>query len=591
MADYKVIFEAQNKEVRVPAGATIHEAAAQAGIILSTVCGGGGTCGKCIVKILPEGCDVLACQYFVHEDITVTVPFADRHFEQRKIAQQTKLEVDAIPSVSKVFLKESPQSLDQLKRILKDMAPDVHILVPDSINDIIPSVDSDQGVTVFYRSPHEDVVEVLSLESGDTTGSLYGVAVDIGTTTVVLKLFNLIDASPLATAGAANPQISRGDDVISRITYASTDEGLKDMHETIVNCLNSLIDKVCHEAKVGKTAIYEMCVAGNTTMNHLFLKLPVKQLGEAPYKAYSLEAHDINAAQISLNINPAANVHTIENIAGFVGADTTAAALAVDMDRVEKMSLLVDIGTNGELVLGTKDKLYAASCAAGPALEGARIAQGSRAIAGSIEGIEIGPEDILLEVIGGGVAKSICGSGLIDAMAALLDLGIVDQTGRFLNADELAGKLPPLILARITTVNKAPAFILADNADNDSSPVLFTQKDVRETQLAKAAIRAGIVFLQKKIGVTDDQIDQILLAGAFGNYIDRKSAVRIGLLPAVGMDKVHFVGNAAATGSQMVLINNDCRKRAGELVKNIEYVEIANEMEFQMVFADALMFD
>lgn len=589
---YKVTFESEGKEARIPEGATIHQAAEQAGVILDTVCGGAGTCGKCVVKILPEGTDVLACQYTVHQDITVIVPFADRHFEMRKIFQETKLEVDAVPSVSKVFLKDSPEGIDRLKQVLDNIMPDVKVSIPDAISDQITSINTENGITVVYRDVDDSAaIEVLSLESSDTTDSLYGVAVDIGTTTVVLKLFNLIDASPLAIAAAANPQISRGDDVISRITYASTDEGLKDMHKVIVNCLNSLIDKVCHEAKVDKTAIYEMCVAGNTTMNHLFLQLPVKQLGQAPYKAYSLEAHDVNAAEMGLKINPFANVHTIENIAGFVGADTAAAALAVNMDSIEKMTLLVDIGTNGELVLGTKDKLYAASCAAGPALEGARIAQGSRAVAGAIEGVEIGPDDILLEVIGGVDAKSICGSGLIDTMAVLLDLGIVDETGRFLEADELAGELPEKIMARMTTINNAPAFVLAENADNDSETVFFTQRDVRETQLAKAAIRAGIIFLQKKIGVTDAQLDQVLLAGAFGNYIDRKSAVRIGLLPSLGLDKVHFVGNAAATGSQMVLVNSASRKAAGELVKNIEYVEIANEMEFQMVFAEALMFE
>lgn len=590
MADYNVIFEAQNKQVSVPEGATIHQAAEKAGIILSTVCGGAGTCGKCIVKILPEGDDVLACRYTVHEDIAVTVPFADRHFEQRKISQQTKLDVEASPSVSKVFMQDSFDQVDHFVNDLRNQLPDYEIQTPGNIFEMLSDVDSKDGMTVVYRSTGSSI-EILSLEASDTTGSLYGIAVDIGTTTVVLKLFDLNDAQPLTTAAAANPQISRGDDVVSRINYASTEDGLNDLHDAIVSCLNTLIDKVCHEAKVDSKAIYEMTVAGNTTMNHIFLKLPVKQLGQAPYKAYSLEAHDVKAGKMGINISQSGIVHTIENIAGFVGADTTAAALAVNMDRVEKMSLLVDIGTNGELVLGTKDKQYAASCAAGPALEGARIEQGSRAVAGAIEGVEIGPDDVLIEVIGGGTAKSICGSGLIDVMAVLLDLGLVDATGRFLNADELAEKLPEKILARITTANGAPAFILADNTDNDSEPVLFTQKDIRETQLAKAAIRAGIVLLQKKIGVTDEQIDQVLLAGAFGNYIDRKNAMRIGLLPAVGLEKVHFVGNAAATGSQMVLVNSDCRKRAGQLVKTINYVEIANEMEFQMVFAEALMFD
>lgn len=595
MNNYTVIFKSENKEIIVPEGTTIHHAAERAGIILSTVCGGVGTCGKCIVRILPDGHDVYACLYPIHQDITVSVPFAERHFEQRKIAEHHDLDIIADPCVSKIYLQVAPGEMDQLFDALKSKFPDIQIYFPGDVSALINAAPSDDGITVVFRkdisSDNQQSIEVLSLEPSDTTASLYGVAVDIGTTTVVLKLFDLTDGASLAVAATANSQISRGDDVISRITYASTDDGLKDLHDVIVGCLNSLLDEVCSEAKIDKSAVYEACIAGNTTMNHLFLQLPVKQLGQAPYKAYSLEAYDVNAAGIGLDINPAANVHTIENIAGFVGADTTAAALAVNMDSIEKMSLLVDIGTNGELVLGTRDKLYAASCAAGPALEGARIAQGSRAVAGSIEGIEIVPDDILLEVIGGGIPRSICGSGLIDAMAVVLDLGVVDGTGRFVDKEELSEKLPPKILNRITTANNEPAFILAANEDNDVPPVLFTQKDVRETQLAKAAIRAGIVFLQKKIGVSDSQIDQILLAGAFGNYIDRKSALRIGLLPAVDIEKVHFVGNAAATGSQMVLLNSECRKTAAELVKNIEYVEIASELEFQMVFAEALMFE
>jgi uncharacterized 2Fe-2S/4Fe-4S cluster protein (DUF4445 family) len=597
MGNFTVFFKSEDKMVSVADGTTISDAAEQAAVILSTVCGGLGTCRKCIVQLLPEELDVLACQYTVHQDITVSVPFAERHFEQRKISEHPDLGVSADPSVTKMYLQDLPGDLAELKAALEKMMPGIHISIGEEIQGQFVAMTPGNGITAVYRkvySPDDDSrsIEVLSLEPSDTTAVLYGVAVDIGTTTVVLKLFNLNDGVALATAATANPQISRGDDVISRITFASNDDGLKVLHDVIVNCLNSLIDEVCKEAKIDKTSIYEACIAGNTTMNHLFLELPVKQLGAAPYEAFSLDAHDLYAAGIGLDINPSGNVHTIQNIAGFVGADTAAAALAVRMESIEKMSLLVDIGTNGELVLGTRDKLYAARCAAGPALEGARIGQGSRAVAGAIEGIEIGPDDILLEIIGSDVAKTLCGSGLIDAMAVVLDLGIVDETGRFVDADELAEKkLPQKILDRVTTKNNAPAFILAANEDNDADAVLFTQKDVRETQLAKAAIRAGIVFLQKKIGVTDSQIDQVLLAGAFGNYIDRKSALRIGLLPAVDIEKVHFVGNAAATGSQMVLINNESRKTVAELVKNIEYVEIANEMEFQMVFADALMFE
>jgi uncharacterized 2Fe-2S/4Fe-4S cluster protein (DUF4445 family) len=325
-------------------------------------------------------------------------------------------------------------------------------------------------------------------------------------------------------------------------------------------------------------------------MNHLLLNLPVGQLGQAPYLAYSLDAHDRKPEDMKIRINPEGNIHTIENIAGFVGSDTTAVAVAVGFDEIVETTLVIDIGTNGELLLGTKDKLYAASCAAGPALEGARIDQGSRAIDGAIERVVLSDGDIDLDVIGNSTPRSICGSGLIDAVAELLELGIIECTGRFASPDDLADKLPQAILARLTEKNEQPAFILAGNKDNDAAAVLITQKDIREFQLAKAAIRAGIKLLQNKIGIADSQIDHILLAGAFGNYIKRESALRVGLLPDVAVEKIRFIGNAASSGARMVLLSSKYRKIAEDLASKIEYVEIAHDNQFQDVFADSLLF-
>ena len=457
----------------------------------------------------------------------------------------------------------------------------------------IAGAGSDGLTAICHLIPPPDNVEseqryynVVSLEPGDTTAELFGIAIDLGTTTVVAKLVDMITGDLKDTAAIDNPQIKYGDDVVSRITYASEEKGLVKLHQIIVAGINELIDKLCTDAGIPPYHIYEITVAGNTTMSHLLLKFPVAQLGQAPYEAHSTDAHDIAATQMNLDINPFAKLHTIENIAGFVGSDTVAVALAVGMEDMRKMTLLVDIGTNGEIVLGTKDKMYAASCAAGPALEGARIGQGSRAISGAIETVIVVDDDIDLEVIGGVTARSICGSGLIDAVAEMLNLGILDSTGRFTETDGLSEK----IAARLTQYNDEPAFILAHNTGNDSQPVLITQKDVRETQLAKAAIRAGIMLLQKKIGITDADIEQILLAGAFGNYIRRESACRIGLLPNIEIEKVHFVGNAASSGAQMDLLSYQCRNISEKLARQIEYIEIAHETEFQMVFAEALMF-
>jgi uncharacterized 2Fe-2S/4Fe-4S cluster protein (DUF4445 family) len=279
----------------------------------------------------------------------------------------------------------------------------------------------------------------------------------------------------------------------------------------------------------------------------------------------------------------------VENIAGFVGADTTAVALAADIDSAEEMTLIVDIGTNGEIVLGTKDKLYAASCAAGPALEGARITCGSRAAEGAIEAVVMNEEDIDLDVIGNVPARSICGSGLIDAVAVMLDLGIIDATGRFANPTSLKSKLPQSIFSRIVELDGEPAFILAPASDGNDRPVFLSQKDIRQMQLAKGAIRTGIVLLQRKLGLKGSDIEHILLAGAFGSYIRKESALRIGLLPAVAVERIRFIGNAAASGAQMILLRSNCRDKARQLARQIEYIEIAHEPDFQDVFADSML--
>jgi len=318
-------------------------------------------------------------------------------------------------------------------------------------------------------------------------------------------------------------------------------------------------------------------------MNHIFLKQPITSLGQAPYKPFSIDAKDISPNELGLQINPAGNIHTTSNIAGFVGSDTTAVALAVDIDTADEVTLAVDIGTNGELVLGVKGKLYAASCAAGPAFEGARISCGSRAVEGAIEAVIVNDNDIDLDVIGGGAPRSICGSGLIDAMAVLLDLGIVDPTGTFAESEKLPQDLPPAIRSRVVKHNDQPAFVLAGQ-------LLLTQEDVRQVQLAKAAMRTGIKLLQNKTGIGDSELEQVFLAGAFGNYIRRESALRIGLLPAIAPERIHFVGNAACSGAQIILLSSEARTKAGELARKIEYVELANEKEFAAVFAESMRF-
>ncbi len=531
MKHFTITFRPDDKQISIHSGATLIEAAGQAGIILNNVCGCTGTCKKCLVYLEPESRKVLACQYRIESDLLVTIPAASRYFEQRILTE----------------------GIDAALRI----QPDIH------------------KKYLINRS----------------TGMIFGLAVDLGTTTIVTRLIYMAAGECQATEAALNPQTRFGDDVVSRIAYAQTDKEFAELHKAIIDCINELTTKLCKQASIEPNDIYEMCLVGNTTMNHIFLGLPISQLGQAPYKAHSLDAYDVSPEKLDIKINPAGNIHTVENIAGFVGSDTTAVALATDIDSADRMTLIVDIGTNGEIVLGTKDKLYTASCAAGPALEGARITCGSRACDGAIEAVVINEDDIDLDVIGNIPPCSICGSGLIDAVAVMLDLGVIDATGRFAEPKMLEQKLPPTIFSRIIEQDGEPAFILAQAENSNEKPVFLSQKDIRQMQLAKGAIRAGIKLLQQKIGLEDNDIKRILLAGAFGNYIRRESALRIGLLPVVEVERIHFVGNAAAAGAQMALLSKQCRDKAGQLARKIEYIEIAHEPGFQDVFADSMLFN
>lgn len=603
MKHFKVVFEPDGKQISIHANATLLEAASRAGIVLNSVCGGKGICKKCIVDVKPGGKKVLACQYRIESDLTVSIPQTSRFFEQRILEYGIYRQIKIHPTVCKIYIKTKidTSSVQALESEMNAKSSDNLFRVSRGAFAQLKQFDPQilaKGITaVCYVEPGSDKTKnqptkyiVESFEQGDTTDRLFGLAIDIGTTTVVAKLIDMITGQCKATQAATNPQTQYGDDVISRIAYAQNDVKLAELNKTIVNCINKLVQQSCEKIYIDTRHIYEICAVGNTSMNHIFLKLPIKQLGQSPYRAYSLEAHDIPADKLGLKINPAGNIHTVENIAGFVGADITAVALAVDIDTASDVTLTIDIGTNGEVVLGTSEKLYAASCAAGPAFEGARITCGSRAVEGAIERVILNENDIDLDVIGNLPAQSICGSGLIDAVAVLLELGIIEPSGRFAESDKVRHKLPKAIFLRIFDKDGRLAFCLAYDDISGQPKVFLSQQDIREVQLAKAAIRAGIKILQKKLGIEDADIMRILLAGAFGSYIRKESALRIGLLPAVPAERIHFVGNAAASGAQMILLSQLCRQKAKELARKIEYIEIAHELDFQTVFADSMTF-
>ena len=606
MRHYTLRFMPDDRVIQIHEGATLLEAAGQAGIILTTPCGGMGRCGKCRVKLSRGGKELWACRTTVQSDLEVWVPEKSRFLRQQILQHGIGRHFPLDPPVRKVFVPGRWRGIDVFCQTLTDREEVcLHLDGPTEMSVInfaeepTNSSACRKGMTAVLfaisSEPHtqdspKPCFRLDAVEPGDTSKKVFGAAVDIGTTTVVVNLMDLTAGTIVATSAGANPQARCGADVISRIQYAAEPSNGSELQHSIIQCLNTLIEQAAQTADIPRESIYEILAVGNTTMNHLLLNLPVAQLGQAPYRAYSLLASRKNARDLGLHIASAGQLYTVENIAGFVGSDTVAAALACGMDLPDGPPvLLVDIGTNGELVLRIGQTLWAASCAAGPALEGAGILFGSSAQDGAIQRVLLdNNNDIDIDVIGGNEARSICGSGLIDAVAILLELGIVDETGRFAEPSMILPTVAKTLTKRLVTYEGQPAFRLS--ASQCPNPVVLTQKDLRQFQLAKAAIRAGIRLLCQQADLPEEQLDQIRLAGAFGNYIRRESAVRAGLLPPIPVDRIRFVGNAAGAGAAMTLTSRHARELATGLAQHIEYVEIAHQTQFQETFSECLLF-
>jgi len=605
----KVTFEPEGKAAYVLPGSLVLEAAARAGIIIDTPCGGRGTCGKCRVEVR-DGCSEptdterrlltadelagglrLACQTKVLRDTTATVPESSRFFEQRILTTGVGEARAVCPAVAKRSVRvpeptlEDPRSdADRVLAALGDDPPNIDLGANRQLAGAMRAA-AFELTAVFHRET------IIAFEPGDTTGRCFGAAFDVGTTTVVGALLDLGTGHQVALAARTNPQVSFGDDVVSRIAHASQDKGLTELQVRIVDCINDILEELCAKARVPADTIYEVAFVGNTTMNHLLLGLDPTHIAQIPFPAVLRQSALAPTAELGIAVHPRGRLYTMPNIAGFVGGDTVGVILATRLAERDKVALAVDIGTNGEMVLGHRQRLVACSTAAGPAFEGARIRFGMRAADGAIEQVRFADDDVLTSVIGNVPARGLCGTALIDAVADLLRTGILETTGRLKRPGDLPDGLPEAIRSRVVENDDGTAFVLAHDAETSiDGPVVLTQRDIREVQLAKGAVRAGIEILKAQLGVDDDGIDAVLLAGGFGNFIRRRNALRMGLLPPVEHERIHFVGNAAFAGSRMALACTDYREQAEAVSRNTEYLELGNLPEFQMQFADAMMF-
>ncbi len=553
---FKVVFHPEGKRGNFAMETSLLEAAISLGVDINSICGGAGACGKCIVKInggtieTPGETDKrfideenlrkgfrLACRYKIITDLVVSVPKESRTGTQRLQTEGLETGVEVSPFVS--------------KRVTGDR---VEILYDDRV---VRRVDS-SGARIL------------------------GFAADIGSTKLAGYLMDLETGDLLSIASAMNPQIPYGEDIISRIAAAiQTEENNRILHNTIVESIKQLIQEACRKADQSIEDVYDIVLVGNTAMQHFLLGINPEPLSRNPFMPENLGHRDLPPE--ALDLGPFAHVHVLPLIAGFVGADCVAATLATGIYKAEQKSFLMDIGTNTEIVVGDKDKMVACSCASGPAFEGAHIGNGMRAASGAIEGVWIEKETLepKIKVIDDTVPLGICGSGLIDLLSEMLKAGIMDSSGRLIERDH------PRIRRKSGINEYVIAWKKETGLDVDIS---ITQKDIRELQKGKAAIFSGSQIAMNHLGLDPSQVERIYIAGAFGTYINRESALNIGMIPEFKLLDIQQVGNAAGTGARMALLSRKARISTQRIREKVEYIELATLPEYNQAYIDALQF-
>jgi len=615
MRKYQVAFQPSGRRGEIEEGKTILEASRELGVEIESLCGGEQTCGKCKVKLMEgevspfaeeEGKFIsesakiegyrLACSTTIHGNVLVFVPEESLLQKQvvRKEAMQKQVEhkpavVPYPVELSRPSFHDLRSDFDRLREALSEKYHLEHLDIdtPALLNLPLALRRGEWKITAAIWMDRE----ILDIKPSPING-IYGLAVDVGTTTVAGHLCDLISGALVATESMMNPQVIYGEDVMSRTTYAMAHpDGVQALHQTIIKGLNELIKAVTQRANLSPKDIFELTMVGNTVMHHLFLGIDPQYVAVSPFPPALHRSISVKARDLGLNIHPSANVFVLPVEAGFVGADNVGVLIAQTPYQQDEMVLIIDVGTNGELVMGNRKKLISASCATGPAFEGAHIKFGMRAAPGAIERVQIDPEtfEVRFKVIGKDAwskeldhpgAIGICGSGIIDAIAELYRTGIIDKSGRF-------NKKIPSPRARIGDL--MPEFVLAWKEETAiGKEITITQKDVRNVQLGKAALYAGATLMMQRLGI--EKLDRIILAGAFGTYIDPENALVLGMFPDCDLKNVVAVGNAAGDGARIALLNNEKRAEADEIARKVEYLELTIETDFQKEFVEALQF-
>jgi uncharacterized 2Fe-2S/4Fe-4S cluster protein (DUF4445 family) len=607
-----LVFNGIDKKIDLESQTNILDAARQMEIGISAVCGGRGLCGKCRIVVrkgaeclgptiglerlslsedeLGEGYRLACCATAARDGtILVEVPPESAIEQQRLQVAGIETIVSPDPMVEKHLVVVSLPQLDDVKSDAESLITALsnqHGIGKVSIGHDallqLPHAIRDQKNYLMVTLYGED--KIVWIEPGEDLTPLLGLAVDLGTTKIAAYLVDVKEGRTLATASSPNPQIQFGDDIISRISYAREDKkNLKQLQGSVIAVVNKLLQDTCREAGVEARQVFDIVVVGNTAMHHLFLGINPEFLAMSPFSPAVRSEVVTGSKDIGLTANPTAFVYSFPVIAGFVGGDAVADILATQLHKAESPSLMIDIGTNTEVVLSDGTKLAACSCASGPALEGACIEHGMRAETGAIERIYIDHENLEpgYVTIGGTPPRGICGSGVLDALAFMLKSGIVDKRGRIVRT---------LGTPRIRSANGIPEYVLAWKEETEIGvDITVTQKDVQAIQLAKAAIFAATAVLMRKLKIKPSDIRRLFLAGAFGTYVDPQSALVLGMYPDIPLNRIRFVGNSAGSGARMALISKKARTEAEQIARDTDYVELAADRAFREEFAKALL--
>ena len=602
----------QEREVRVPTGVTVFDAASWNGIAIDSTCGGHGTCRKCKVRVVRGEVPVarldprafgpdqlrqgwrLACLATAQRDIEVEVPPLLTRPKAATVG--VGRQVILRPAVQKRFveldeptLADQRSDLDRLLDAIDDLEPKADLHAVRSL----PKALRGNGFAVTAVIVDDVLIDV---EGGDTTQVRYGIAFDLGTTTVVATLLDLTTGTPAAVCSMLNKQQSFGGDVISRISATMLDPtALGRLRQAAQATLAELAAEVCQEAGVDPASVYEVALAGNATMAHLVLGIDPEPLGVAPFVMSSKDFPGVLAAELGLTerfVHPRARAYLFPSLGAYVGGDIVAGMLASGMDRDKRLRLFIDVGTNCEIVLGDSSRLLSTAAPAGPAFEGASIRCGMRAADGAIEVVKLTSDSVAVQVIGDVEPVGLCGSGLVDAVAELVAVGLLDSSGRLLDVRQAEDRVPGLADRLVELDGGERVFVLhwgGEVGDVDHA-VYLSQRDVRELQFAKAAIATGWKLLIDEYGTDVSQVQQVLLAGSFGSYLSAASAVRIGLVPKVPVLRIVSAGNVAGEGAKMVLLSVREREGARTLLEEVRYVELSDRTDFNDLFVEQLAF-